>query len=187
MIAHFLGKYNLSVPYDLCTKEFTRDQDGSFANYHDVRIDCKKGFICHWGRSTLLACFDSIEVKNNVLKKLDPNIIIDRDYNWYDFSFNVKDIEPVAEAMGARTSHKNRNPFSPKNLPVIDYEPTNPELCTQLHKLMLTKHGYLGCTVVYKKYFKKYKIKYQEERIKFVYILDKYNKLEEVYKRENEY
>jgi len=181
---HFLGTYNLSVPYDLYTKEFIRDYDGSFANYHDVRIDCQKGFICHCGGSVLIACFESIQVKDNVLKILDPNIITDRDYNWYDFTFRTKDIKPVAEAMKVKTSHKNRSPFSVKNLPKLNYKPNDPELCKQLSKLLFDKYGLKGCLDIYKKYFKKYKIKFEKEKIKYIYILDKYKRLEEVYEAE---
>jgi hypothetical protein len=181
---HFLGTYNLSVPYDLYTNEFTRDHDGSFANYHDVRIDCQKGFICHYGGSVLIASFESIQIKNNVLKVLDPNIIINRDHNWYDFTFHAKDIESVAEAMKVKISHKNRSPFSVKNLPKPSYKPNNPELCRQLSKLLFDKYGLKGCMDIYKKYFKKYKIKYQNEKIKYIYILDKYDKLQDIYKTE---
>jgi hypothetical protein len=179
ILTHYKGKYNLSVPYDLYTDEFIRDDDGGFANYHDVRIDCQKGFICHYGGSVLTACFDSMQVKNNIVKKLDSQIIISQD--WDSFNFHAKDIEIVAELMGAKVSHKNRSPFSTKNLPKEKYIPNNPELCKELSKLLYGKYGLKGCLDIYRKYFKKYKIKFENEKIRYIYILDKYNKLDEVY------
>lgn len=182
ILAHYKGRYNLSVPYDLYTNDFIRDQDGGFANYHDVRIDCQKGFICHYGGSILSACFKTMTTKNNVIKQLSPDVVLSE--GWYDFNFHAKNIEPVAELMKAKTHHANRSPFSTKNLPKEKYIPHNPELCKQLSKLLFDKYGLKGCLDIYKKYFKKYKIKFENERIKYIYILDKYNKLEDVYKAE---
>jgi len=179
ILKNFKGKYNLSVPYDLEKNEFPVEIDGEYSNYYDIRIDCRKGFIYHAGQSTLMACFDTINLRNRVLKQLDPSIIIEAEKNWYDFSFDAKDIEPVAKAMQAKISHKNRSPYSVKNLP--QYVPNNAYLCKQVSKFIIDKYGIGQYNKVMQKYFRKYKIKYKKEgRLKYIHILDKHNKLQEV-------
>ena len=187
MIEKFKGKYNLSVPYDLETGEFVRNEDGTFANYHDIRIDCRGGsYICHQGGSLLKACFDTPKRKQLVLSKLPPEIQYEEP-NWFDFTFNVKYVAQVAEAMGAKTSHKNRSPYSVHNLPKVKYEYNNLELCKKLSKIILNKYGLGNYNKILGEYIRKYKIPAKgNNKLKFLQILDKYNKIEKILKIEKE-
>jgi hypothetical protein len=177
----FKGIYNLSVPYDLNTKNFVRDETGNFANYHDVRIDCKDtDYICHQGGSILKACFESKKRRNNIIKKLDSSIVLG-DITPLDFTFHAKNITVVAKIMGAKTRHKNRSPFSVLNLPKNTYQPKNPLLCKEVSQLILDKYGLGNYREKIKYYLKKFKIKPNlAERRKLIYWLDEYDKLGKV-------
>jgi len=185
----YKGLYNLTVPYDLNTKDFVRNVDTKeFDNYHDIRIDCRNGsFICHYGGSILIASFQTTLQKKNILKVLDPSIILNPDYNWYDFTFNAKNIDVVATIMGAKTSHKNRSPFSVKNLPKQKYNANNAGLMKEVSTLLFKKYGLHGTLERQQYYIKKFKIKIpQNNKLKLIEIFDEENKLQKILEMEKE-
>ena len=175
----YLGTYNLSVPYDIRKNEFNRN------NKHDIRIDCKKGFICRYNDTTLKACFENPTVKKHVLKSLRPEIMIDSDFNYYDFTFHEQYVSDVAKAMGVLTNHKNRNPYSIKNLPTYgSYKPHDPQLCSEFSKLLSSKYPMHEIRKVLAEYLNKYTIP-TEVGVKQIHLLDKHNKLKTAYEEES--
>jgi hypothetical protein len=174
----YLGTYNLSVPYDIRKNEFNKN------NKHDIRIDCKKGFICRYNDTTLKSCFENQVVKGNVLKVLSPEMIVDANFNYYDFTFYEQYISDVAQAMGVLTNHKNRNPYSIKNLPTYGkYVPRNPELCAEFSKMLSQKYEMHEVRKTLTEYFQKYSIPI-ERGIKQIHLLDKHDKLQAAYEEE---
>jgi hypothetical protein len=139
----FKGQYNLYAPYDLRTKIWPRDNKGRI-NQDDVRIDCgKKKYIYHYGHSTLVAYIGSVTIGKNIIKKLQEKIFDVLITNAeVEFKFHAKQIDAVAEVMGARTNHKNRSPFSVKNLPrekqkYVAYTYKNPDIPKQIKEKCL--------------------------------------------------
>jgi hypothetical protein len=174
----YLGTYNLSVPYELRKLEFSKETK------HDIRIDCKKGFICRFGDNILKACFKSPTVKNNVLEKIQSTMLVDAEFNYYDFTFYEEYVGNIAKAMDALTKHKNRNPYSIKNLPTYGkYKPNNPELCASFSKMLSQKYEMHEVRKVLTGYLQKYSIPI-ERGIKQIHLLDKHNKLQAAYEEE---
>ena len=190
----YKGEYNLSTPYDLATKEFVRDRNGNFQTYHDISIDCKRysggmSKIYHYGKSILIGYLPCQPVfATNLIKQMQKKgveiISIDVYDGEVDFKFNAKYLDIVAEVMEVRTSHKNRSPFSVKNLPrekMKSYKPVDTrynemeqmikEYCSEDGKVVPYKYARL-----YKDFSKSIRLDLfnvsNKEKIKVIHVID---------------
>jgi hypothetical protein len=183
IIKNFKGKYNLSCPFDLNTKEFPRYENGLYQD-HDIRIDCAHGdYIYHYGHSTLVAYFKSAQRCKHIAARLgyEPNLFSDCG----EFKFNIKDIERVAFEMKAQTSHAKRSPFSVKNLPTTKeknklnrkYKIKDQHSYEELNKLIKCKvKAIREYETLYKEIFNKLNLEFKND-LKPLYQLDQAGKL----------
>ena len=134
----YKGKYRLLAEIDKSTNDFPRDADGGISDNVGVYITCKNNNqIYAYGTDghremQLCAYIPSLGRGRNVKKKLKQQNI---DYYAYDetdeevtFRFSSKDIEPVAEMLGAKIGGAGISPFSTKNLPKSDIKLPDEEL-----------------------------------------------------------
>lgn len=120
----YVGTYRVKAEVT-SDNDFPRVEGGSIdPSFDDEYIDCKNGCrIYHWGKDILQAYIPTIQRGRNVIKDLKDIVIdvVDNDSEIL-FVFKAKDIEVVAERLGAKTIGCNISPFSTKNLRKGDYK-----------------------------------------------------------------
>lgn len=131
LIDNYLGKYRILAPIDLSTNDFPRKPDGKIDCSDDYYIPCRKngkptGQIYHYGGSRLgVIVFGKLK-RHNLIKACEENNILISDILFGDeeasFTFDSKDIEFIADYLGATTQGRNIRPLSIKNLPKSDYQ-----------------------------------------------------------------
>lgn len=195
LINKFKGKYRVKSKYDLNTNDFPRDIEGNF-ECQNIYIPCKgNDEIWHWGGKKLFALINSKGRGLNILRKIDSlgknDIILDTEITDVEvlIYFHVKDMDFMADFLGARTSGANISPFSVKNLPKKDkhkwnkYEPQDKILYDEMLKLLkewIRTQG-MALGVAYQEFYKEFgkiikvDLVYlsREENYKPLHIIDK--------------
>ena len=143
MSNHYLmkykGTYRVLPVLDEVYHDLPRDNSGNIIHEEvELYIACKNGNkITEYGKDTsnrmvLRAYIPSIGRGRNVKKAMDAKGVQYSNYRETDeeveFHFKAKDIEPIAELMGAKTGGANISPFSTKNLPKADVEISTAEI-----------------------------------------------------------
>lgn len=143
MSNHYLmkykGTYRIMPILDEVYHDLPRDNSGNIIHEEvELYIACKNGNkITEYGKDTsnrmvLRAYIPSIGRGRNVKKAMDAKGVQYSNYRETDeeveFHFKAKDIEPIAELMGAKTGGANISPFSIKNLPKADVEISTAEI-----------------------------------------------------------
>lgn len=121
----FYGKYRILAFLDNNTNDFPRDKNGNI-DTDDFYIPCKgNAMIQHYGKDILTAFIPSTIKGNRLIKMCEENNIQISDIMEGDgeigFRFKAKDIDFVADYLGAKTLGKDIRPFSIKNLPKSNY------------------------------------------------------------------
>lgn len=120
----YLGQYRLKADATP-ENDFPRIENGTIdPSYDDIYIKCKnESKIFHYGGSMLQAYIPSIKRANRIIKELG-SIVIEPNKNDSEvtFLFNAKNLEVVADKLGANTVGSSISPFSKKNLKRIRYQ-----------------------------------------------------------------
>lgn len=122
------GKYKVLAEIDTETGDVPREEDGTINDsFDDLYIPCAYGGkIYHYGRRRLVAYIPSTGRANNVLKALPKDTVLQVETGDGEvfIHFDVKDLDIVAKACGAKTNRKNaageyiiHSPFAAINLP----------------------------------------------------------------------
>lgn len=127
----YVGMYRVKAELDDAKKDFPREDTGEVdKSFEDLYIPCAKGVIKHTylGDDVLSLCFyDKAQQGRNIFSMLTekyPNLQLTIDDDGTDclIYFNANDIKKIATICGPRTSGKDIQPFSVKNLPKMDYK-----------------------------------------------------------------
>lgn len=134
----YVGTYRVLAEYDRDTMDFPRTDDGKIdPSFEDLYIPCKRGVIKHtyMGDNILALCFyDKIKMGHNVAKEINDKYKKKVSITTEDFGddcyiyFNADDIKKIATIVNPKTSGASIKPFSPKNLPKVDYKIPNSDL-----------------------------------------------------------
>ena len=125
-LMRYKGTYRILPELDYETHDFPRDCDDN-RDEDMIYIPCKSDSkIMYYGNGVLIAYIPSTIRGKNIKKAMSKEKI---EFFDYDESaeesvckFKAKDIDAVAELMGAKTYGANISPFSSKNLPKTKIE-----------------------------------------------------------------
>lgn len=124
----YVGKYRVLAPYDVEKNDFPRNHDGEIEHtFDDLYIPCSRGksVIKHTYDNNILMWYtESIGTGRRVKDELEhKRNKIDFTYEETESEsmifFNAKDIEEIDKLVQIKTSGKNIEPYSDKNLPGI--------------------------------------------------------------------
>lgn len=145
LMTHYKGKYRLKAPYDLKTKMFPREENGSLAD-NDVYIDCINNIqIFSYGHGILNCYIPSLIRGHNILKaikqELGNDIVLHTEETDSEvlFRFHAKNMEKLEKYLKPKTSAADRSPFSAKNLPKTNYSIPDEDLVD--YKYIVEKIG----------------------------------------------
>lgn len=139
----YVGVYRVKAELDDEKKDFPREETGEIdKSFEDLYIPCAKGVIKHTylGNDVLALCFyDKAQQGRNIFSALTekyPKLQLGLDDDGTDclIYFNAQDIKKIATVCGPRTSGKDIQPFSVKNLPKVEYKIPSADL-TQLYEI----------------------------------------------------
>lgn len=127
----YVGTYRVKAEYDWKTNDFPRNEtNGIEDSFEDLYIPCSKGIIKHTylGDDILALCFyDKAQQGRNIFSMIAekyPKLQIEIDDDGTDclIYFNANDIKKIATICKPKTSGKDIQPFSIKNLPKVEYK-----------------------------------------------------------------
>ena len=131
-LERYIGTYRVLLPVDKNTNDFPRNPTTGKIETDDYYIPCKKSGkylaeITHYKDDVLTALvFSPISPeKHNLIKLCQEKgveiVEIVSGTGEFLLRFHAKDMDVVADFLGATTQGKNIRPFSIKNLPKSDY------------------------------------------------------------------
>lgn len=139
----YVGTYRVKAELDINKQDFPREETGELdKSFEDLYIPCAKGIIKHTylGNDVLALCFyDKAQQGRNIFSALTEKypklqLVLDDDGTDCLIYFNAQDIKKIATICNPRTSGKDIQPFSVKNLPKVDYKIPSADL-TQLYEI----------------------------------------------------